>query len=159
MPGDDHPKRNVRIEGVMAKAFFGKKNMFLMDPDNPTVDADALLRARHGAMLDPRHSNWNCPLCNRTMAFELFCAHAEPCARKWFKTLDPTLRKYSGPQDTEYTMPERDPIPDSEEDPAEKQYPEKSTNIIGVVATATAEALAMVPTEAPAAAEIPDPEG
>lgn len=92
----DYPKRDVEVEGALANAFFRADKMTLLDPDDPTVDANELYRSRGNKMLDARNVNWNCPLCHKTMAFELFAAHARPCAKQWFKTVDATKRRFTG---------------------------------------------------------------
>ena len=93
------PTRRAQIEGVIAQAFLNPKGMVLMDPEDPKVDVNALYQARGGQMLDPKVMNFNCPLCKRTMAYELFVQHVEPCMKKWYKLTDPTLRNFAGPQD------------------------------------------------------------
>ncbi len=108
-----HEKRHVDIEGMIAEAFFHPSRLVLMDPEDPTVDVNELYQGRKRQMIDPKLMSFNCPLCHKTMAYELFVAHAEPCMVKWYKTLDPTLRTFAGPQ---------------------------SSNIIGVSATADADA-------------------
>ena len=86
-----NPKRSVRINAATAVATFprfDRSNMFLFDPDKPHEDPNDLLnRVHHGQMLDPRAMNHNCPFCNRTMAWDLFVAHAEGCFRKWRKVV------------------------------------------------------------------------
>lgn len=77
----------VRIEAATAQAKFPRferSNVFLMDPDKPKEDPNDLLnRVHHGKMLDPKEMNHNCPFCNKTMAWDLFVAHAEACFKKW----------------------------------------------------------------------------
>lgn len=93
------PKRSARIRAATARATFPgfhPQNVFLMDPEKPTVDANALLTERGGAMTDPRSMNHNCPFCRKTMAWELFQAHALACVTRWFKTMDVTKRKFAG---------------------------------------------------------------
>lgn len=73
------------------------RDFFLMDPERPKADPNELLNLRRGEMVDPRRINHNCPICNRTMAWDLFKAHAEPCYRKWRKVkLDITRKVFRG---------------------------------------------------------------
>jgi len=84
-------KKFVRIEAATAQATFPKfnlSNVFLMDPDKPKEDPNDLLNRVHkGKMLDPRAMNHNCPFCNKTMAWDLFVAHAEDCFKRWRKVV------------------------------------------------------------------------
>lgn len=57
--------------------------MFLMDPGLPKEDPNDMLKRMGGNMTDPHRMNHNCPICNKTMNWELFCNHAEACYRKW----------------------------------------------------------------------------
>ena len=85
---DGYLRRTAWIEGATAKASFprfDRQNVFLMDPEQPKVDANQLLNQRGGRMLNPQDMNHNCPFCNRTMAWDLFMAHAEYCFKKWRK--------------------------------------------------------------------------
>jgi len=107
-----HERREVQLRGAIAKAFMRPDLMVLMDPEDPKVDVNELYQRRGRQMLDPALMNFGCPLCKREMAYELFVQHAEPCMRKWYKTLDPTRRRFAGPQEP------------------------KSTTIIGAVASA-----------------------
>lgn len=108
-----YDKLRVAIEGMVAEAFFNPKGMILMDPEDPTVDIEALYQARGRQMTDLKMMNINCPLCHKTLAYELFINHTGYCMIKRFKLTDPTLRNFAGPQ---------------------------SSNIIGVPADAGAEA-------------------
>ena len=89
-------KRSVRIDAATAKATFPRfdcANVFLFDPDKPREDPNDLLNRVHkGKMLDPASMNHNCPFCNRTMAWDLFTAHAEDCFRRWRKVVYRTRR-------------------------------------------------------------------
>lgn len=89
-------RRDVQVHSETAVAYFSAsaRNM-LYDPERPAVDADQLMREL-GGMLDPRLVNHNCPVCHKTMRWELFVAHAEPCMRRWFKTLDVMHRSFPG---------------------------------------------------------------
>lgn len=74
-------------EATFLKAF-SRQNLALFDPERPREDPNDLLRrVHHGQMLDPRSMNHNCPFCNKTMAWDLFVAHAEPCFRRWRKVV------------------------------------------------------------------------
>ncbi len=116
-------KMRVAIEGMVAEAFFNPKGMVLMDPDDPTVDIEALYQARGRQMRDLKMMNINCPLCKKTMAYELFINHTLPCMKKWYKLTDPTLRTFAGPQRSDLIIPAV-----------------QSTSIIGVPASADADA-------------------
>lgn len=87
----EFPIKNARIDAATAAASFPRferSNVFLYDPDKPKEDPNDLLnRVHHGQMLDPRAMNHNCPFCNKTMAWDLFVAHAEDCYRKWRKVV------------------------------------------------------------------------
>lgn len=84
-------KRSVTINAATAVAQFprfNRQNVFLMDPEKPKEDPNDLLnRVHHGQMLDPRSMNHNCPFCSKTMAWDLFVAHAEYCFKKWRKVV------------------------------------------------------------------------
>lgn len=87
---------DVTIHAPTAVAYFRNAGRaMLFDPERPTVDPDQLLKEL-GGMTDPRLVNHNCPVCHRTMRWELFTAHAEACMRRWFKTLDIIHRKFPG---------------------------------------------------------------
>lgn len=67
---------------------FNRQNVFLMDPDQPKEDPNDLLNRVHGGkMMDPKAMNHNCPFCNKTMAWDIFVAHAEYCFRRWRKVV------------------------------------------------------------------------
>lgn len=87
----------TRIDAGTAKAAFPKfdrSNVFLFDPDEPKEDPNDLLNRVHGGrMLDPRAMNHNCPFCGKTMAWDLFVAHAEACFRTWRKATYRARRK------------------------------------------------------------------
>ena len=74
---------------------FDRQNIFAFDPEQPHKSAEEIYQEL-GGMNDPTQMDHNCPFCKRTMAWTLFKAHAEPCMRKWFKTLDITHRKFAG---------------------------------------------------------------
>ena len=93
-----YTKRLVDIEGAIARAFFNPKAMVLMDPDDPTVDVNELYQRRGQEMTDLKLMNFNCPMCYKTMAYELFVPHVEYCFTKWYKLTDPSKRNFSGPQ-------------------------------------------------------------
>jgi len=82
---------SARIEAATASAKFprfDRSNVFLFDPENPYEDPNDLLNRVHkGKMLDPKEMNHNCPFCSKTMAWDLFVAHAEPCFKKWRKVV------------------------------------------------------------------------
>lgn len=81
----------------MGLSMSGFRDFFLYDPDKPMDNPDALLRARGGKLTDPRAVNHNCPICNRTMAWDLFQAHARPCYAKWRKVkLDISRKVFKG---------------------------------------------------------------
>lgn len=84
-------KRSTTIHAETAAAVFptfSRRNVFLMDPDQPKEDPNDLLnRVHHGQMLDPSAMNHNCPFCNKTMAWDLFTAHAEDCFKRWRKVV------------------------------------------------------------------------
>jgi hypothetical protein len=84
-----NPVRSARVEAATAVATFPKfdrSNMFLYDPERPKEDPNDLLNRVHGGqMLDPHAMNHNCPFCSKTMAWDLFVAHAEACFRRWRK--------------------------------------------------------------------------
>lgn len=95
-------KRNARIDAVTAEAFqrapapgFRADNLFLHDPEQPHKTAEELYREA-GGMTDPASMDHNCPLCHKTMSWALFQAHAEDCATRWYKTIDPSKRFYAG---------------------------------------------------------------
>lgn len=104
-PGVDHratvgepgyPRRSTRVDAASARATFPqfeRSNVFLFDPEQPHEDPNDLLNRVHGGkMMDPRAMNHNCPFCNRTMAWDLFVAHAEACFRRWRKVVYRTQR-------------------------------------------------------------------
>lgn len=84
-------RKSAYINAPAAKAafpVFERQNVFLYDPEKPREDPNDLLNRVHGGqMLDPRAMNHNCPFCNKTMAWDLFVAHAEACFRKWRKVV------------------------------------------------------------------------
>lgn len=92
-----NPVKSVQVNASVAKSFvnsFNRQNIFLFDPDQPKEDPNELLnRVHHGKMLDPREMNHNCPFCNKTMAWDLFLAHAEDCFKRWRKVVYRSKRK------------------------------------------------------------------
>ena len=81
----------------MAGPAWRPDNFLLLDPEKPLANPNELLKLRRGRIADPRAINHNCPCCNRTMAWELFRAHALPCYRKWRKVkLNITHRTFQG---------------------------------------------------------------
>lgn len=94
-------KKNAIIRAESAVAFRGPaydaRNVFLFDPDQPHKDAEQIYREMGGQMLDPYAVNHNCPMCDRTMAWDLFRAHLMPCYRANRLTrIDITKRKFAG---------------------------------------------------------------
>lgn len=88
--------RDVLIHAETARAFFTPQARWsLFDPERPKADPNELLKEL-GGMVDPRTVNHNCPLCNRTMQWDLFQAHALLCVMRWGHMLDPTLKKFTG---------------------------------------------------------------
>ena len=87
-----------------ASAFFtanARGEMAVFDPDRPHVGPNELY-AEMGGTTDPRLMNHNCPFCRRTMAWDLFVAHMKRskegpgCFERWYKTVDPTFRRFTG---------------------------------------------------------------
>lgn len=87
--------QNANVLAPAAVAFH-RENIFLYDPDRPRVDPNDLYREMGNRLDDPAQMNHNCPMCHRTMAWEMFKAHAEACFVKWFHTMDATARKFAG---------------------------------------------------------------
>lgn len=86
-------RRDVLILAPVASAVV---SVPIFDPERPRVDPNKLLRALGGKLTDPRKVSHNCPLCNETMRWELFEAHAPACIQRWGKTVDPIHRRYAG---------------------------------------------------------------
>ena len=99
---ETHPKRDAVIHAAPAFAFtrapvFDPRNVFLFDPDEPHKSAEEIAREMGGKLTDPRTMNHNCPLCERTMTWELFRAHMGECyTRNRLVKLDITKRKFAG---------------------------------------------------------------
>jgi hypothetical protein len=98
MPDQQFPKRNVRINVTRPGAPAWKlDNFFLLDPENPLMDPNELLKLRKGHMADPDSMNHNCPCCNLTLSWDMFKAHWRGCYISWRKVrLDITKRKFAG---------------------------------------------------------------
>jgi hypothetical protein len=93
--GDQSPLRSVRI-GSPAP-LFRRENFFLLDPDKPLADPNELLKLRKGELPDPNAILHNCPICHKTLPYDVFVAHARACYVKWRKVqLDITKKKFSG---------------------------------------------------------------
>jgi hypothetical protein len=89
-------RKDVTIHSESAVAYFSARGRsMLYDPDRPKVDPNQLY-AELGSMTDPRLVNHNCPICHKTMQWDLFVAHAEGCMRRWYHTLDVAHRKFRG---------------------------------------------------------------
>lgn len=86
--------------GHPSAPIFRRENFFLLDPDKPLADPNVLLKEQGGRLDDPRTINHNCPICNRTLAYDLFVAHLKGprgCYAKWRKVkLDITKKKFTG---------------------------------------------------------------
>lgn len=99
--------RSVPARAIMAvrAAFAEETQEILFDPADPMRDPNELF-AQLGTMrdLDPRSIEHNCPMCNRTLQFDLFVAHLidnprtgyRGCLRRWYNTLNPSFRFFAG---------------------------------------------------------------
>lgn len=94
--------RSALIRAPMAVAFqrapveYRSDNHVLFDPEKPRKSAEDIAREMGGRLTDPYAVNHNCPFCNRTLAWDLFRAHMQPCMRRWFNTVDITHRRFAG---------------------------------------------------------------
>ena len=89
------PTIEIRLRSMLTQAMASGEPV-LFDPERPQLDPNALLRERGGRITDPASVNWNCPLCYKTMSYDLFVAHARGCFRRYGSLLDPTLKQYKG---------------------------------------------------------------
>jgi hypothetical protein len=95
--------RSARVEAATAQAHFprfGPATAFLLDTDAKDPND---IYASQGGYTDPRSMNHNCPLCERTLSYDLFVAHAQKCFTKWRNVkLNITRRTFAGaaPQST-----------------------------------------------------------
>lgn len=92
-----YPVRSATVKAPTALAAFQSGNFLLLDPDHPKGDPNELLRQQGGRLNDPRTMNHNCPVCHRTMTWELFKAHFREEYIKWRSVvIDVTKRKFPG---------------------------------------------------------------
>lgn len=89
--------RSVRIGSKPSAPLFRRENFFLLDPDKPLADPNELLKLRKGELPDPNEILHNCPICHKTLSYEVFKAHLRPCYIKWRKvSLDITKKVFTG---------------------------------------------------------------